>query len=155
MAVWFEASVKYMKTNEEGRTAKVTEGYMVDALSFTEAEARIVEEMAALISGEYYLTTLKKSNITEMVYSDDENDDRWYRAKVTTVDADIVSGKEKSKPIHFLVAAHSIDGALANLKKELQTYSVDWEIGSITDTKIMDVFKYRPQVAETETEKTE
>ena len=65
MAVWFEASVKYMKTNEEGRTAKVSEGYMVDALSFTEAEARIVEEMAALISGEYYLNTLKKSNITE------------------------------------------------------------------------------------------
>lgn len=146
MAVWFEASVKYMKTNEEGRTAKVSEGYMVDALSFTEAEARIVEEMAALISGEYYLNTLKKSIITEIVYSDDENDDRWYRAKVCTIDADEVSGKEKSTPVHFLIAAHSIDGALANLKKELQTYSVDWEICSVADTKIMDVFRYKPQV---------
>ena len=148
MAVWFEASVKYMKTNEEGRTAKVSEGYLVDALSFTEAEARIVEEMAALISGEYYLTTLKKSNITEIVYSEDENDDRWYRAKVSTIDADEVSGKEKSTPVHFLIAAHDIDGALANLKKELQTYSVDWEISSIADTKIMDVFQYKNQVAE-------
>jgi len=57
-----------------------------------------------------------------------------------------VSGKEKSTPVHFLIAAHSIDGALANLKKELQTYSVDWEICSIADTKIMDVFRYKPQV---------
>ena len=122
MAVWFEASVKYMKTNEEGRTAKVSEGYMVDALSFTEAEARIVEEMAALISGEYYLNTLKKSNITEIVYSDDENDDRWYKAKVAIIDVDEVSGKEKSSAQYYLIAAASIQRALENLERSLSSF---------------------------------
>lgn len=141
-ANWFEAKVKYMKVNEDGREKKVTESYLLDAMSYTEAESRIMHEMESVIKGDYYITGLKKSNITELVESVDENDDRWYKAKIAIIDADEVSGKEKSSNQYYLVAAANINKALENLEKSLATFVVPYEIGSVTDTQFMDVFPY-------------
>lgn len=141
-ANWFEAKVKYMKVNEDGREKKVTEAYLLDALSYTEAESRIMHEMEPVIKGDYYITGLKKSNITELVESQDGNDDRWYKAKIAIIDADEVSGKEKSNSQYYLVAAANINRALENLEKSLSTFVVPYEIQSITDTQFMDVFPY-------------
>ena len=146
MNTWFEAKVKYMKTDQEGHASKATEGYLVDALTYTEAEAVIVKNMQDVVSGEYVLASLKKSNISEIVWSEDENDDRWYKAKVVIMDIDAISGKEKSTPRYFLVAAHNIDIALKNLKENLSTFSVDCEISSVSDTNFMDVYRYEPEV---------
>ncbi len=140
-ANWFEAKVKYMKVNEEGREKKVNEAYLLDAVSYTEAESRIMHEMESVISG-YYISSLKKSNITELVLSEDENDDRWYKAKVNIIDADEVSGKEKSTGQYYLVAASNMNRALENLEKSLSTFVVPYEIASISDTQFMDVFPY-------------
>lgn len=141
-ANWFEAKVKYVKVNEDGREKKVTESYLLDAMSYTEAESRIMKEMESVIKGDYYITGLKKSNITELVESVDENDDRWYKAKIAIIDADEVSGKEKSSNQYYLVAAANIKRALENLEKSLATFVVPYEIGSIADTQFMDVFPY-------------
>ncbi|MDE7373771.1 MAG: DUF4494 domain-containing protein [Odoribacter sp.] len=141
-ANWFEAKVKYVKVNEDGREKKVSEAYLLDAMSYTEAESRIMHEMESVISGDYYISNLKKSNVTEVVPSDDENDDRWYKAKVNIIDADEVSGKEKSSGQYYLVAAANMDRALANLEKSLSTFVVPYEIASISDTQFMDVFPY-------------
>jgi hypothetical protein len=141
-ANWFEAKIKYVKINEDGYEKKVNEAYLLDAMSYTEAESRIIHEMESLISGDYYITNLKKSNITELVPSEDEKDDRWYKAKVLIIDADEVSGKEKSSVQFYLVAAANLRGALENLEKSLSTYVVPYEIESIADTSIMDVFPY-------------
>ena len=141
-ANWFEAKVKYMNVNEDGREKKVNEAYLLDAMSYTEAESRIMHEMEALISGDYYISSLKKSNITELVPSEDENDDRWYKAKISIIDADEVSGKEKSSAQYYLVAASNINRALENLEKSLSTFVVPYEINSIADTQFMDVFPY-------------
>lgn len=141
-ANWFEAKVKYMKVNEDGKSKKVNEAYLLDAMSYTEAESRIMHEMESVISGDYYISSLKKSNITELVPSDDENDDRWYKAKVGIIDADEVSGKEKSSFQYYLVAASNINRALENLEKSLSTFVVPYEIASITDTQFMDVYPY-------------
>ncbi len=140
-ANWFEAKVKYMKVNEEGREKKVNEAYLLDAVSYTEAESRIMHEMESVISGDYF-SSLKKSNITELVLSEDENDDRWYKAKVNIIDADEVSGKEKSTGQYYLVAASNMNRALENLEKSLSTFVVPYEIASISDTQFMDVFPY-------------
>jgi hypothetical protein len=121
-ANWFEAKVKYMKVNEDGREKKVNEAYLLDAMSYTEAESRIMHEMESVISGDYYISSLKKSNITELVPSEDENDDRWYKAKVNIIDADEVSGKEKSTGQYYLVAASNINKALENLEKSLASF---------------------------------
>ena len=131
-ANWFEAKVKYMKVNEDGR----------EKMSYTEAESRIMHEMESVISGDYYISSLKKSNITELVPSEDENDDRWYKAKVNIIDADEVSGKEKSTGQYYLVAASNINKALENLEKSLASFVVPYEIASLTDTQFMDVFPY-------------
>lgn len=141
-ANWFEAMVKYMKVNEDGREKKVNEAYLLDAMSYTEAESRIMHEMESVISEDYYISSLKKSNITELVPSEDENDDRWYKAKVNIIDADEVSGKEKSTGQYYLVAASNINKALENLEKSLASFVVPYEIASLTDTQFMDVFPY-------------
>ena len=141
-ANWFEARVKYVKINEDGYEKKVSEAYLLDAMSYTEAESRIIHEMESIISGDYYISTLRKSNVTELVVSEDEKDDRWYKAKVLIIDADEVSGKEKSSVQFYLVAAANLRGALENLEKSLSTYVVPYEIESIADTSIMDVFPY-------------
>ena len=112
-ANWFEAKVKYMKVNEDGREKKVNEAYLLDAMSYTEAESRIMHEMESVISGDYYISSLKKSNITELVPSEDENDDRWYKAKVNIIDADEVSGKEKSTGQYYLPFPRSLMTAKA------------------------------------------
>ena len=141
-ANWFEAKVKYIKINEDGREKKVNEAYLLDAMSYTEAESRITHEMESVIKGDYYSSSLKKSNITELVPSEDENDDRWYKAKVNIIDADEVSGKGKSTAQYYLVAAADTDRALENLKKNLSTFVVPYEIANISDTKFIDVFPY-------------
>ena len=141
-ANWFEAKVKYVKVNEDGYEKKVNEAYLLDAMSYTEAESRIIHEMESIISGDYYISTLKKSNITELVPSEDENDDRWYKAKVAIIDVDEVSGKEKSSAQYYLIAAANIQRALENLERSLSSFVVPYEIQSIADTTIMDVFPY-------------
>ncbi len=153
-ANWFEAKVKYMKVSEDGKEKKVNEAYLLDAMSYTEAESRITREMESMVSGDYYISSLKKSNITEVVPSEDETDDRWYKAKVAIIDADEVSGKEKSSFQYYLVAASDIKRALENLEKSLSTFVVPYEIASLADTTFMDVYPYFEEPA-AEEESTE
>ncbi len=153
-ANWFEAKVKYMKVSEDGKEKKVNEAYLLDAMSYTEAESRITREMESVVSGDYYISSLKKSNITEVVPSEDETDDRWYKAKVAIIDADEVSGKEKSSFQYYLVAASDIKRALENLEKSLSTFVVPYEIASLADTTFMDVYPYFEESA-AEEESTE
>ena len=98
--------------------------------------------METVISGDYYIKSLKKSNITELVPSEDENDDRWYKAKVNIIDADAISGQEKCSSQYYLVAASNINRALENLENSLSTFVVPYEIDSLTNTDFMDVFPY-------------
>ncbi len=95
-----------------------------------------------MMSTDYNLATLKKSNITEIIPSDSESDDRWYKAKIVIVDVDEFSGKEKKANQYFLIAASNIRRALDNLEKSMQRYVIPYEIGSITDTSIMDVYPF-------------
>jgi len=148
---WFEGKVKYVKTGEDGKEKKVSETYLVDAVSYTEAEARIFTEMETFIQGPFILSSLKKSNIVEIVPSDDENDDKWFKGKVAILDADELTGKEKRTNQYALVAAKDIQVALANLEESMSTYIIPYEISSISDTNIFDVYPY----FENEEEQTE
>ena len=141
-ANWFEAKVKYVKVGEDGKEKKVSELYLLDAVSYTEAESRITEELRKMIKGNFNIVGLKKSNITELVESNDENDDKWFRSTVAIIDADQISGKEKKSNQYFLVAGSDINSALSNLQKSLSTYVVPFEIPSVKDTNFVDVFPY-------------
>ena len=141
-ANWFEVKVKYTKVDEDGRLRKVSKLYLLDAVSFTEAESRIIEELREIIQGDFYIEAIKKSNITELVESKDGNDDKWFKAKVAIIDADSISGKEKRSNQYFLVAGSDVDKSLENLQKALSTYVVPFEIVQVGDSNIMDVFPY-------------
>ncbi|MBO6013144.1 MAG: DUF4494 domain-containing protein [Bacteroidales bacterium] len=135
---WYECKVKFEKTLENGIQKKVTETYLVDAMSFTEAENRIIEEMTPYISGEFEVTAVKKNRISEL-FADPEGD-RWYRAKVMFVTLDEKSGNEKKSPSTMLVQAKDFQMAVKNLEDGMKGTMSDWEINTISETSILDVF---------------
>jgi hypothetical protein len=140
MRTWFECVIKYDKTQENGMEKKVSESYLVDALSFTEAEARIIEEMTPFISGEFLVSGIKRSNISELFYN--EVGDKWFKCKVNFITLDEKSGSEKRTASYMLVYASTVDEADKNLKEGMKGTLADYEIESIKETKIMDVYPY-------------
>lgn len=143
MANWFECKIKYDKTQEDGLIKSVTDSYLVDALSFTEAESRFVEEMKPFISGEFVVTDIKRAKIAELVESIDASDDRWYKAKVAFITLDEKTGAEKRTAQFQYIQAKDFATALANLQKSMQGTLGDWVVVSMTETAIMDVFRYQ------------
>jgi hypothetical protein len=137
---WFECKIKYEKTAEEGQIIKVNEAYLVDTLSFTEAEARIIEEMKPFISGEFVVANIKRLKINEMFFN--KNGDKWYRSKVNFVTLDEEKGIEKRTGVTMMVQASDIKEALIGITEGIKGSMADYEIASITETAIMDVFKY-------------
>lgn len=140
MRTWFECVIKYDKTQENGMEKKVSESYLVDALSFTEAEALIIEEMTPFISGEFLVSGIKRSNIRELFYN--EVGDKWFKCKVNFITLDEKSGSEKRTASYMLVYASTVDEADKNLKEGMKGTLADYEIESIKETKIMDVYPY-------------
>lgn len=141
-ANYFEVKVKYVAVGDDGKEKKVSELYLIDGMSFTEVETRIVENLREMIHNDFNIEAIKKSNITELVESNDGNDDKWFKAKVAILDADGITGKERRSNQYFLVAASDVDRALENLQKSLSTYVVPFEIVQVGDSNIMDVFPY-------------
>lgn len=137
---WFECKVTYDKTLENGTVKKVTEPYLIDALSFTEAEARIIEELKPYISGEFTIADIKRAKLSELFFN--ENGDRYYKAKVYFITLDEKSGTEKKTAAQMLIQASDIDEALAELKKGMAGTLADYTIASLTETALMDVFPY-------------
>lgn len=137
---WFECKVKYDKMMENGLEKKVTEPYLVDALSFTEAESRIITEMTPFISGEFTVANIKRANYSELFF--DETGDKWYKAKVNFITLDEKSGAEKRTASYILIQAIDFTTALKNLLECMKGTLADYEIAAINETTIMDVFPY-------------
>ena len=140
----FICKVRYEKTMENGMNKKVTEPYIVDALSFTEAEARIIEEMTPFITGEFTVSDISRAHISELVPSPDGNDDRWYKCKVMFVTLDEKSGAEKRTATYMYVQAATSDIAMKRLHEQMQGTMADYVLVSVSETPIMDVFLYVP-----------
>lgn len=140
MANWFECKVRYEKILENGMQKKVTEPYIVDALSFTEAEARIIEELKPFISGEFVIADIKRANLSELFFF--EEGDRYYKAKVQFITIDEKSGSEKKTNVHMLAQASDIDQALSVIKKGMEGTMSDYVVAALNETTIMDVFPY-------------
>ena len=136
---WFECKVSYEKL-ETGIPKKVSESYLVDALSFTEAEARIIEELRPAISGEFTIANIKRARIAELFYN--ESGDRYYKFKVLYITLDDKSGTEKKMPVQMLAQASEIKEAIAVLEEGMKGTLSDYEIASVSDTPIMDIFPF-------------
>ena len=149
---WFECKVQYEKVMEDGLQKKVTELYTVEALSFTEAEARIVEEMAAYISGEYEVKDIKKAKYKEIWFSDDEMADRFYKAKLQFITIDEKTEKEKRSNFVCLVQASTLNGAIKGVDEMMGGTMIDYTSVEAKETKIMDVIEYTPKSSKEEAE---
>ena len=142
-ATWFEAKIQYEKVMEDGLQKKVVEQYVVDALSYAEAENRIIEEMSAYISGEYEVKDLKKAPYKEIFFDDqDPQADRFYKAKLEFIIIDEKSDKEKRSRVTYLVQASDLHRAMKNVDEVMSGTMIDYEACCIDDTKIIDVFEY-------------
>ena len=139
MAQWFECKIKIDKTTADGVIKTSTENYLVDALSFTEAEARITEEMQPYISGEFKVDSVKRVRVSEMFF--DETGDRWYKAKVNFVTLDEKKGVEKRTASYMYVQASEFSKALQNLMEGMKGTMSDFEVAAINETNLLDVFK--------------
>ena len=140
---WFECKIRYEKTMDDGLQKKVTELYVVDALSFTEAEAHIMEEMSSYISGEFEVNDIKRAAYKEIFFSDADNDDRWYKAKVQFITIDEKTDKEKRSNVNYLVQAATLNGAVKHIDEVMGGTMIDYAIAAVAETTLMDVFEYR------------
>lgn len=138
MALWFESSVAFDKIQENGAVKKVTEKNLFDALSFTEAEARTIEELTPYISGDFSVKAVKKTKISEIFF--DEEADKFYLVNVAFITIDEKSGVEKENISQILVQANSFVGALEKFNEGMRGTLADFEIKSVAETPYMGVY---------------
>lgn len=148
-SIWFECKVRYEKSGEDGTPKKVTETYVVDALSFSEAESRIMEEMSRWVSGELEIADLKIAQYKEIFFADSDMADKWYKAKLAFVTIDEKTDKEKKTTVYYLVNAGNINSALKNVDEIMSGTMVDYQTCNLSETQIIDVFEYKKKTETT------
>lgn len=140
MSTWYECKVRYLKMDQNGGEKKVNEAYLVDAVSFTDAEKRINEMMEPYISGEFQLTNIKIANYSEL--HPNENGDRWFKCKVTFVNLDEEKGVERRSNTYMLIQANNVKEAYDSIEELFRDTVSDYEIPAIQESPIMDVFPF-------------
>lgn len=142
MKEYFECVVKFEKTMENGMVKKVSEPYIVDALSFTEAEKRFLEYIEPFMSGEFEVKAVKRANYSEIVSATDEEADKWYKVKVAFITLDEKTGVEKKSTQNMLMQASDLRDAVKRFDKHMEGTLADYEISAVSETAIMDVYFY-------------
>ena len=142
-AMWFECKIRYEKIMEDGLPKKINDVYVVDALSFSEAEERIIEEMSSYISGEIEIVDVKIAPYREIFFADDNLADQWFKAKLSFITIDERTNKEKRTSRTYFVNAGNISSAINNIDKVMSGTMIDYVTTSISATKIFDVFEYK------------
>ncbi len=138
--IWYECKVKYMKRHETGEQKLTSETYLLDAVSYTEAEARLTQEMKSLTEEDFKIMNIKVANFAEV--HPFENSDRWFKVKVALVAIDEESGKERKTNQYLLVQANDVKEAFENSMQVLQNTMGDYSIPAISESPIIDVFPY-------------
>ena len=139
---WYEVKFQHEQTQEDGTQKKVTELYTVDALSFTEAESKITEEMKLYVSGETFIKAITRAPYKEIFFDERESADKYYKAKLDFITIDEKTEKEKKSTVTYLVQAASLDEAKKNINEVMGKTMIDYDIQSIAETKIIDVFEH-------------
>ena len=137
---FYEVKIQYQKTLEDGKEKKVTEQYVVEALSFTEAESRIIEEMTPYISGDFDIVSEKITPYNEIFLSDNSTDDKWFISKVGFITIDEKTAKEKKQTFRYLVQAATSEHALDYTKEMFSHGMSDYCIDAVQDTATLEVF---------------
>ena len=130
---------------DDGKVKKVNEPYLVDALSFTEAEERIIEERKHYMSGEFQVSDIKRARYAELFETDDESADRWFKVKLTFITLDEKTGAEKKTSQNVLVQAADLRDAVKRLDEGMKSSMMDYVISSVAESPLLDVYHYTPK----------
>ena len=142
-STWFETAVRYDRQSDENGQSKVNETYVVEALTFGEAEEVITREIEPFVSAEFAVKNVTPAAYGEIFFSDSNQDDKWYKAKVVFIILDEKTSKEKESAVTYLVQANSFNGAVKNVDAVMEKGMGDYQIANISETKIMDVFEHQ------------
>ncbi len=143
MTTWFECKVRFDKTMENGMIKKVTEPYLVEALTYTEAEARFLKEIEPFVKGvEFEVTDIRKARLSEVFFSNDGNDDRWFKVKLAFITLDEKTGQEKRSVQMMLVQAQDLRVAIKHIDNAMHGTLGDYVIASVSETNLLDVIRY-------------
>ena len=145
MHTWFEVKIRYEKMMDNGMNKKVTEPYLFDALSFTESEGKCIQEMTPFITGEFTVSDIKRANYSEIFFSEEDAADRWFKCKLLFITLDEKSGAEKKTATNILVQAADLRDAVKKLDEGMNGTMADYQIASVSETAIMDVYPYIPE----------
>lgn len=143
MNTWFICTIRYEKITEGGFIKKVSEKYLVDSLSFTEAEARIIKEIKPFITGEFTVSAVGRKKISEIFLN--ENGDRFYLIKVYFITLDEKSGSEKKTAVRMMAQASNLKEAISVLEDGMKGIMADYTIASVSETQIMDIYPFEPE----------
>ena len=152
MNTWFTVKVKYTKQLDDGTFKRVSEPYLLAAMTFTDAEARIYEELGSIIRGEFTVTNIARTEYHDIFYYEDA--DLWYKCKITyqsegdglEIESDLNPKKVKKVSQNFLVTATSVKEAFERIQESLSTLMVDYQIPSIILTPIVDIFPFNEEL---------
>lgn len=142
-STWFECKVRYQKTMEDGSEKSVTELYVVDALSFTEAEAKIIDELSVYVSGEMKVMSINRAAYGEVFFSGVSDDDLWFKARLAFISIDEKTEKVKRSYTTYLIQAKSLARALRYVDEVMGKTMIDYDTAVLSATKVMDVFEHR------------
>lgn len=138
----FEIKTTYERAGEKGLNTKVNEVFLMDDYTFQAVEERITEELAPMVTGEFNISKIEVKDYSEIINTEDENAERWYKCKVTMATINEVTAKEKKTNLLYLVKAESAEEAIKRTHKYLESCVCDYEIALVTESPIVDVFAY-------------
>ena len=142
MQNWFECKVRYERNGEKGALTRVNEAYLVEALSYTEAEAKIIDVIKPYVSGEFMITDIKRGKYNEIFASDLESADKWFKIKMLFITLDEASAVEKKTSTFVLVQAADLAGAITQLNESMKGSVIDYEISTVAQSPILEVFRW-------------
>lgn len=143
MKTWYISKVKYQKQDETGKVKNVSDQYLVDAVSFTEAEARIYEKLGSILPGEFSISNISKTNITDVFYYEDS--DIWHKCKMTYSLEVEGSGKEKKITNYVLLTAPNVKTAYDRMYQSLNNMLVEFKVPEVVESPIVEVFPYESE----------
>lgn len=139
---WFEVKMRYDKVHEDGYEKKVTESYVVDALSFGEAEKTAIEFLSSYVSGEIQVVNINPMKFQEVFFNEQESCDRYYKAILQFITIDEKTEREKHTQVYYLVQASSFDNCKDTIRTIMDDTMIDYQIASVSETKVIDVIEH-------------
>lgn len=139
---WFEVKMRYDKVHEDGYEKKVTESYVVEALSFGEAEKKAMEFLGCYVSGEIQVVNINPMKFQEVFFNEQESCDRYYKAILQFITIDEKTEREKHTQVYYLVQASSFDNCKDTIRTIMDGTMVDYQIASVSETKVIDVIEH-------------